>query len=434
MKCFKCGSEIPEGAQFCPVCGAKQEQKPAAPAKDHSGAISKFNYIFQIVLTAFIMFALVMAGIFCLTTLVRTETFDGVNSTIKSYGVFDYYFKNMWMELSNQAKGETNQSILLSLYVPAILSFVAVVVNIAVTLTMVGLGLVKGIQSLIKKSGCNIQKFGLIALLSNAVMGAILMMSQVNAYTMVYNGTKYNTAFVSAGLSTGLNLAISLLTIAFIASLAYRVYLSFDKKNVKGFIAIILIGLSFAFALWGMVAIGNSAYNTVTYTANAYNGYDTSSIELGILAFFSAVYQQIAMVAGQNTGILSAFVWIVLFVGLLTIALVFVGIIIFGTRFISKKNIRPLGIGITLISVGFFYLILDIVLVVIYKSVYGSPTDDIITFAGSGAISCFVLFAIAFGLLLASHILLKKATKPVVEAQPVDEVTPSKTIDVDATK
>ena len=61
-KCGKCGANIPEGAGFCPACGApKEAAQPAAPAPAKSGSPNYQGFIDTIFSRMFITIGLFIA-------------------------------------------------------------------------------------------------------------------------------------------------------------------------------------------------------------------------------------------------------------------------------------------------------------------------------------------------------------------------------------
>ena len=63
MFCFHCGRQLPDGAQFCPDCGAKQPQKPA----------EKKGKPWRIVLIAVLAAAIVIAAVFGIVKLIDAD-------------------------------------------------------------------------------------------------------------------------------------------------------------------------------------------------------------------------------------------------------------------------------------------------------------------------------------------------------------------------
>lgn len=87
INCDKCGANIPEGAKFCPACGApkaeeKPEQKKSAPAPKTEPKVSKsILELIESIFSAKNMFIMIFLGLLlaCIGGLIFT--FAGMNLT-----------------------------------------------------------------------------------------------------------------------------------------------------------------------------------------------------------------------------------------------------------------------------------------------------------------------------------------------------------------
>ena len=85
VHCVKCGADIPEGAEFCPACGAPKAEEqapqpaPAAPApKGPSSILGILNTVFSDV----IIFSMILLGLLLACIGGLLVTFSGSNSTL----------------------------------------------------------------------------------------------------------------------------------------------------------------------------------------------------------------------------------------------------------------------------------------------------------------------------------------------------------------
>lgn len=345
-----------------------------------------------------------MAAIICLTSLIHFDSYDGAKSYSQNYGVFDYYFKTMWTDLSNLTTGITDKGVLFSNYFPAILSVVAVIANIAITITVAVIGCIKSVQNLINRKGVSTQLFVLIALISNVAMGAVLMMNTSYVSHIETTDTAVSAIYFNYSLSTALNISIALLTIALVLYMAFRIYKAFDKSQIKPFISKILLAVGILLTISVISSVGSSIFSVINYTTSSTG---VTEVTTGGFSIFD---KMILLYGGGQEGVANLIVvnWVLFIIGVALMAVSIAAMIVMFKKFISDEKSNPLVWGILIASFALIYFAGDVTFALMHTSIFGNlDVEGTVYFVGDGAISTFIYSLVVFALFLVSSILAK---------------------------
>ncbi len=181
--CKTCGT-VHEGA-YCPQCGSKtqavgakaERRANSAPAKAAIDPKSILNYISLGLVIAVAVLSIIFV---CLIGV----TLDTQGSGSESIGIFDYFGKEF--EEAKDALGEMNGAYTAgfkdSLYLPAILGLISVIVSLLGTVAFAITGAVIAILNLVRKNGKSATVWVLLAFV--CYMFGVSMIMSVNAVSV----------------------------------------------------------------------------------------------------------------------------------------------------------------------------------------------------------------------------------------------------------
>lgn len=273
--CKKCGTAY-EGA-YCPQCGNKTQTAEVKVGQRESaaqgGAVTKVSKVLNYVSLGLVIAVAVMAIIFvCFTGVtlnMSSEMSGAVGSGDTSLGIFDYFSKEI-QEVNDFFSGsniEYTAAYKASLYMPAILGLISVIVSLVGTIAFAITGAVKSILNIVKKNGKNTTVWALLAFVFY-LFGASMIMS-INAASINNSLTNIVSASVSFNDATIAGIVLCTITVAGAVGCDTTVYFMREKlsafKIVERVLAVVVtVGAVISIAMFASPVITCSS--TATYS------------------------------------------------------------------------------------------------------------------------------------------------------------------------
>lgn len=262
--CKTCGT-VHEGA-YCPQCGSKTQAVGVKTERHANGATAKAaikpSQILNYISLGLVIAVAVMSIIFVCFIGVTLDK----GGASESIGIFDYFGKEFEDAKSalNEIQGNYTAGFKDSLYLPAILGLISVIVSLLGTVAFAITGVVKGILNLVRKNGKSATVWALLAFVFY-MFGASMIMS-VNAVSI--SATSSWVAANAKAVFNGATIAgivLCTVTVAGIVGCDVTAYFMKEKLNAYKIVERVL---TVVVAVGAVIAVAMLASPVATLNSN----------------------------------------------------------------------------------------------------------------------------------------------------------------------